>query len=42
MVKGVVEKNEELDTLVCTVRKSAKKVFKRNTKELRLAIHKTA
>ena len=40
MVKGVVEKNEELDTLVCTVRKSAKKVFKRNTKDYqRLSDH---
>ena len=40
MVKGLIEKNEENDTLVCTVRKSAKKIFKRNSKDYqRLSDH---
>jgi len=40
MIKGLVEKNQENDTLVCTVRKSAKKIFKRNNKDYqRLSEH---
>ncbi len=40
MLKSTVLKNEEEDTLLCTVRRNAKKVFKRNKKEYqKLADH---
>lgn len=33
MIKSSVLKNDETDSLLCTVRRSAKKIFKRNNKE---------
>lgn len=40
MIKGMVDKNDETDTLMCTVSRATKKVFKKNKKEYqRLSDH---